>query len=193
GVEWRCLKEALLYDLKRGRLARGGSTITQQLAKNLYLSPSKNPLRKVRELVLTYRLEKVLSKRRIFEVYLNVVEWGSGIFGAEAAARAYFGKPASELTLDESASLAAILPSPRRHDPRSGSRWVELRKQWVYRRMAESQRLPDLSAPSAEPEPPPPPPEEDEPETEEGEVAVESSTGPETAPASRNPAPPSPL
>jgi monofunctional glycosyltransferase len=97
GVDYHELRESIETNLERGRLARGGSTITQQLAKNLYLSPARNPLRKLRELIIARRLEAALTKRRILELYLNVVEWGDGIYGAEAAARAYFRKPASAL------------------------------------------------------------------------------------------------
>ncbi len=146
GAEWGLMREALIYDLKERRLARGASTITQQLAKNLYLSPSKDPLRKVRELLIAFRLEKNLSKRRILELYLNVVEWGEGIFGAEAAARAYFDKSAADLTLEEAVALAAVLPSPRRHSPLGGSRWVESRRAWVERRMRVTGRWPQAPA-----------------------------------------------
>jgi len=92
---------------------RGGSTITMQLAKNLYLNPSKNPLRKIKEIVIAWQLEQTLSKRRIFEIYLNIVEWGRNVYGAEAAARFYFGKSAAALDPLEAATLAALLPSPR--------------------------------------------------------------------------------
>lgn len=112
GIDFFELKEAVKKDLEVGKFRRGGSTITMQLARNLYLSPSKNPLRKLRELVIALKLERALSKQRIFELYLNVVEWGPGIYGAEAAARHYFSKPASILGPVESATLAALLPSP---------------------------------------------------------------------------------
>ncbi len=118
------------------RAARGASTITQQLAKNLYLSTSKDPLRKAKELVITFLLEQLLTKDRILEIYLNVIEWGRGIFGVEAAARAYFGKSAADLTLDESVRLAAVIPSPLRHAPDADSRYVTRRKQMVLDRMA---------------------------------------------------------
>src|ERR1700757_1526363 len=93
-------------DIAEKRLAFGGSTLTQQVARNLFLSPSKNPLRKLKELLIAKRLEKDLGKRRIFEIYLNVAEWGKGIYGCEAAAQAYFAKPCSDLTVDESVALA---------------------------------------------------------------------------------------
>ena len=113
GVDLEQLKESMEANLEKGRLARGGSTITQQLAKNLYLSPSRNPIRKLRELIIARRLEAALSKRRILELYLNVVEWGDGIYGAEAASRAYFHKPAAALSSSESALLAGALVNAR--------------------------------------------------------------------------------
>lgn len=113
GVDVNELKAALKKDWETMSFARGGSTITMQLAKNLYLTPSKNPLRKVKEIVIAHQLERALSKRRIFEIYLNVVEWGRNIYGVEAAARHYFGKPAAALDPLEAATLAALLPSPR--------------------------------------------------------------------------------
>ena len=113
GVDMNELREALKKDLETGSFTRGGSTITMQLAKNLYLNPSKNPLRKVKEIIIARQLEEALPKRRIFEIYLNVVEWGRNIYGAEAAARHYFGKSAANLDILESATLAALLPSPR--------------------------------------------------------------------------------
>ena len=120
GFNWEAIKKAAVYDWKKKRFARGASTITMQLARNLYLSPSKNPIRKLRELLITMKLERELSKQRILELYLNVVEWGPGIYGCEAAARHYYGKSCASLTMPESAYLASILPSPRRlgrHSP----------------------------------------------------------------------------
>jgi len=125
GLDFEAIKTALARDLRNKTWRYGGSTITQQLAKNLFLSPSKNPLRKLREIILAWRLERALSKKRILELYLNVVEWGTGIFGAEAASRRYYGKPASELTPQEAAHLAVVLPSPRRYNPLSGSDYIE--------------------------------------------------------------------
>lgn len=143
GVDWESTRSALVEDLKKGRLAKGGSTITQQLARNLYLSPSKNPLRKVKEILIARRLEKELGKRRILELYLNIAEWGRGVYGAEAAARAYFDKSAAELTPEEGAALAAVLPSPRRYDPVKGTRYMERQKARIVRRMRASGYLPD--------------------------------------------------
>lgn len=114
GFSWEAIKKAAVYDWKKKRFARGASTITQQLARNLYLTPSKNPIRKIREIMIALKLERELSKQRILELYLNVVEWGNGIYGCEAAARHYFNKSASNLSMSESAYLASILPSPRR-------------------------------------------------------------------------------
>lgn len=113
GVDLAELKEAMKEDWEKGKFKRGASTITMQLARNLYLNPSRNPLRKIREIIIAWQLEQALSKKRIFELYLNVVEWGYGIYGAEAAARHYFSKPASDLDPEEAATLAALLPSPR--------------------------------------------------------------------------------
>ena len=113
GIDVQALKEALIYDLKRKRLARGASTITQQLAKNLYLSRDKSILRKLRELVLAIRMERALTKGRILELYLNAVEFGPLVYGVGHGARYHFGWPVSLLTPAESAFLAAILPGPR--------------------------------------------------------------------------------
>jgi len=117
GFDWEGIKEAAKYNLEAGELKRGGSTITQQLAKNLYLSSERSLFRKAREALITRALEEHLTKERILELYLNVAEWGQGVYGAEAAARHHFKKSARDLTPDEAAWLAAILPSPRRYDP----------------------------------------------------------------------------
>jgi monofunctional biosynthetic peptidoglycan transglycosylase len=125
GFDFDAIRTALEKNLKKKTWRYGGSTITQQLAKNLYLSPSKNPLRKLREFILAWRLERALTKKRVLELYLNVVEWGVGIFGAEAAARQYYGKPASDLNPVEAAHLAVVLPNPRRYNPLSGTEFIE--------------------------------------------------------------------
>jgi monofunctional biosynthetic peptidoglycan transglycosylase len=135
GLDVDQLQESLALDWARGRLARGGSTITQQLAKNLYLSPSKNPLRKVRELLIARRLEVELKKARILELYLNVIEWGDGIYGAEAAARAYFGVDASDLSPNQAALLAAAIVNPRLLNPARPSTRLIRRQQLILRRM----------------------------------------------------------
>jgi monofunctional glycosyltransferase len=118
GVDWDAMKDALERDVREHRLALGGSTITQQLAKNLFFTTQKSVTRKLRELVVTRWLEADLSKRRILELYLNVIEWGDGVYGCEAAARRYYGKPAAELSAEEAAGLVAMIPSPRRINPR---------------------------------------------------------------------------
>lgn len=142
-VDWESTEKALAVDWERKRFARGGSTITQQVARNLYLSPSKNPLRKLKEILIARRLEKELGKRRIFEIYLNIAEWGKGIYGAEAASRAYFGHGAADLSPEEAAALAAALPSPRRYNPIGGTRFMEKRIGAIVARMRASGYLPD--------------------------------------------------
>lgn len=114
------LKEAVKKDWKERRFARGASTITQQLAKNLYLSTSKNPLRKIREFLIAQELEEHLGKQRIFEIYLNVIEWGNGVYGIGPAAQHYFGKSPGALLPEEAAVLAAMIPSPRSYSPAKG-------------------------------------------------------------------------
>ena len=135
GIDFEQLQESIETDWARGRLARGGSTITQQLAKNLYLSPSKNPLRKLRELVIARRLEAELKKARIFELYLNVIEWGDGVYGVESAARVYFQKPAAELGPSEAALLAAAIVNPRLLNPARPTSRLLRRQQLILRRM----------------------------------------------------------
>lgn len=136
GVDWFEVRESIEKNIQERKVARGGSTITQQLAKNLYLSTSKDPVRKLKELVITLLMEAKLDKNRILEIYLNVIEWGRGIFGIEAASRAYFGKSAAGLTLDEATRLAAVIPSPLKHRPDQESRYVLRRKAIVLNRMA---------------------------------------------------------
>jgi len=140
GIDWEEMRESFEKNWEKKQFARGGSTITMQLARNLYLTPSKNPLRKLQEILIAFRLEKTLSKSRILELYLNLIEWGDGIFGAEAAARRYFGKAAADLTPDEAARLAAVLPSPLRWDPASEQRIVLRRKNLILRRMGHEVR-----------------------------------------------------
>jgi monofunctional biosynthetic peptidoglycan transglycosylase len=135
GIDIQQIKESMEINLERREFARGASTITQQLAKNLYLTPSKNPVRKARELLIARRLEAELTKQRILELYLNVIEWGDGIFGAEAAARAHFRKPAAALTAEDAALLAAAIINPRVLDPGHPSARLRRRQQMVMRRM----------------------------------------------------------
>jgi monofunctional glycosyltransferase len=160
GIDFDELKESIETNLERMEFARGGSTITQQLAKNLYLSPSKNPVRKLRELLIARRLEAELSKQRILELYLNVVEWGDGIYGAEAAARSYFHKSAADLSQSESALLAAALSNARLLNPAHPTARLRRRQAMVMRRMggvtpppaaAAPVVPPPASAPSSEP------------------------------------------
>lgn len=136
GFDWYEVQQSIEKNVEAQRAARGASTITQQLAKNLYLSTSKDPVRKAKEVLITMLLEHYLEKGRILELYLNLIEWGRGIFGIEAAALTYFGKSASGLTVDEGARLAAVIPSPLRHRPDSDSRYTMRRKQIVLGRMS---------------------------------------------------------
>jgi monofunctional biosynthetic peptidoglycan transglycosylase len=135
GVDYDELQRSIELDWARGQLVRGASTITQQLAKNLYLSPSRNPLRKLRELVIARRLEAELKKGRILELYLNVIEWGDGIYGVDAAARAYFNTSASVLTPAQSALLAAAIINPRVLSPARPSPRLVRRQQIILKRM----------------------------------------------------------
>jgi monofunctional glycosyltransferase len=137
GFDYEAIRKAIERDLKAKRLKFGGSTLSQQLARNLYLSPEKSLLRKMSEALITWRMEKVLSKRRILELYLNVVEWGEGIFGIEAASRHYYGKPSSQLTPVEATRLAAILPSPKRYNPLGDQSYVTTRANDIYNIMTQ--------------------------------------------------------
>jgi monofunctional glycosyltransferase len=137
GVDLFELKEALKDDLETGRFRRGASTITMQLARNLYLSPEKNLLRKGREIMIAFEMDRVLSKQRIFEIYLNVVEWGPGVYGAEMAARHYYSKSAASLTVAEAATLAALLPSPLKYRERS----LLQRRDVILRRMLKTRYI----------------------------------------------------
>jgi monofunctional biosynthetic peptidoglycan transglycosylase len=136
GFDWFEFRESVERNVTEGRAARGASTITQQLVKNLYLSPSKNPLRKLKEWVLTWYMERTLSKHRILELYLNVIEWGRGIYGIEASSQEYFGKSASLLSRDEAARLAAVIPNPRRFRVDKETRYLERRSKLILSRMA---------------------------------------------------------
>lgn len=169
GIDYDEIREAMKINLEKGEIVRGASTITQQLAKNLYLSPARTPRRKVRELLITRSLEKNLTKRRIFELYLNVIEWGDGIYGAEAAARAYYGKSAARLGREEAAALAAVIINPRRYSPVSPNRRIRSRIRTIRARMERARYYPvtpdpepaseTIPDPGATPEPPEPTPE----------------------------------
>ena len=174
GFDFEAIQKAMEKDLQEGKFKVGGSTISQQLAKNLFLSPSKNPIRKLKEAILTWRLERTLPKKRIIELYLNVVEWGEGIFGIETAARNYYRKPASALGPEESARLAAVLPNPRKYNPLSRSKFVVNRSRIFYNIMVrrgivipafEEVMVPELK-------------NEGSPLTETGEVPIPSQTEP---------------
>ncbi|MCX5812068.1 MAG: monofunctional biosynthetic peptidoglycan transglycosylase [Proteobacteria bacterium] len=132
GFDVEAIQKALEKNIERGAFKVGGSTISQQLSKNLYLTPARNPMRKLKEAVLTWRIERTLSKRRILELYLNVAEWGEGIFGVEAASLHYYGKPASALSPEEAARLAVVLPNPRKLRVDGESRYVERRAKIIY-------------------------------------------------------------
>lgn len=135
GVDWEAMQKAYEKNLKKGKVVAGGSTITQQLAKNLFLSGERSYLRKTQEVVITYMLEYLMSKERIFEIYLNVVEWGVGVFGAEAAAQHYYGISAAQLGPAQAARLAVMLPRPRFYDKFRGSPYLARRADIILRRM----------------------------------------------------------
>ncbi|HSQ92206.1 MAG TPA: monofunctional biosynthetic peptidoglycan transglycosylase, partial [Nitrospiraceae bacterium] len=178
GFDWEGIKDAALYNLEAGEFKRGGSTITQQLAKNLYLSSERSLLRKVRESLIARSLEQHLTKERILELYLNVAEWGLGVYGAEAAARHHFKKPSRALTADEAAWLAAILPSPRRYDPLRKTSFLTRRHERILKQITRGSH----QAPQLEPAPKSEPdsetelgPEPDQPSTEpQGQEQAES-------------------
>jgi monofunctional biosynthetic peptidoglycan transglycosylase len=132
GFDYQAIERAIEKNIAAKKFKMGGSTISQQLAKNLYLSPSKNPVRKIKEAILTWRLEKTLSKRRILELYVNVVEWGDGIFGIGQAARHYYAVSAARLTARQASKLAAILPNPILYSPAGSSSYVRNRSNIIY-------------------------------------------------------------
>jgi monofunctional biosynthetic peptidoglycan transglycosylase len=129
------MKEAITLDWEKKRFARGASTITQQLAKNLFLSTSKSPFRKIKEAILTHRMENTLEKKRILEIYLNVIEWAGNVYGAEAASRYYFGKSAAQLSVNEAVLLASIIPNPRRMNPLLHLKSSQFRRGLLLERM----------------------------------------------------------
>ena len=135
GFDWDGIELALEKNQKRGRIVAGGSTITQQLAKNLFLSPSRSWLRKGQEAVITLMLEGLLDKRRIFELYLHVIDWGNGIFGAEAAAQHYFGVSAARLSAEQGARLAAMAPNPRFYEHHQGAPGLNRKIRIILARM----------------------------------------------------------
>ena len=137
GIDVEQIRESIQVNWEQGQPIRGASTITQQLAKNLYLSPSRNPLRKLRELIIARRLEAALPKARIFEIYLNVIEWGDGIWGADAAARTYFGVSAAGLSREQAALLAGAIINPRVLNPARPNARLARRRQIVLSRMGQ--------------------------------------------------------
>lgn len=201
GVDWVAIEAAVETNFDRGELGVGGSTITQQVAKNLYLSPSRSLVRKLREMLIAFSLEDTLSKQRILELYLNIAEWGDGVFGAEAAARTWFGHSAQALTPAEAARLAIALPNPFKRapdvdDPTLTKKAVRiirlLRMQGLINAAQEREALdavgardarvrPDRSAPSAPSAPPAPPP-----------APAAPAAAPATEPASPATPPPGP-
>ena len=143
GLDWNEIKASARKDLASGRIARGGSTITQQLARNLWLGNERSVTRKLKEMILAVRLERALSKKRIFELYLNEIEWGDGIYGAEAAARRWFGTSAAALDARAAVRLAAVIINPRRFSPVEPPRRIERRARIIAARM---RRRGELSA-----------------------------------------------
>jgi len=138
GVDWNAIEKAYEKNTKKGRVVSGGSTITQQLAKNLFLSGQRSYIRKGQEFIITFMLEAVMDKERIFEIYLNVVEWGNGVYGAEAASRHYYGTSAASLNAAQAARLAVMLPNPRFYDINRGSAYLQRRTELIMRRMNAS-------------------------------------------------------
>jgi monofunctional biosynthetic peptidoglycan transglycosylase len=192
GIDIAEIKKSIQVSIEKGESLRGASTITQQLAKNLYLSPSRDPLRKLRELMITWRLETALPKARIFEIYLNVIEWGDLVWGAEAAARTYFGIPASALSREQAALLAGAIINPRVYSPANPRGRLLRRQQIILARMPgfEPPAPVPMPVPIVEPEPTESAP--DAPTEEPSSPAVidtDEGDGPARAPV---PAPPPP-
>jgi monofunctional glycosyltransferase len=136
GFDWEAMQKAYERNLEKGKVVAGGSTISQQLAKNLFLSSDRSWWRKAQEAVITLMIETIMSKRRILEIYLNVIEWGDGVFGAEAAARYHYGIPASAVSPAQAARLAAMVPSPRRYTPGRTTPYLQRRTDIILGRMA---------------------------------------------------------
>ena len=139
GFDFEAIQKAYEKNLKKGKLVAGGSTISQQLAKNLFLSGENTPWRKIQEAIITLMLERVMSKRRILEIYLNIIEWGNGVFGAEAAIRYYYGVSASSVTAEQAARLAAMVPDPRFYDRNRNTPWLLRKTDIILSRMASTQ------------------------------------------------------
>lgn len=135
GFDWDGIQKAYEKNLKKGKIVAGGSTISQQLAKNLFLSTRRTPWRKLEEAMITLMLEQMMTKRRIYEIYLNIIEWGNGVFGAEAAARHYFKVSASGLSAYQAAKLAAMIPNPRYYDSHQAARGLARKTGIIQARM----------------------------------------------------------
>ncbi len=199
GVDWEAIQKSLEKDVEKRRFVRGGSTITQQLAKNLFFGTRKTLARKLRELVVAQWLEADLSKPRILALYLNVIEWGDGVYGCEAAARRWYGKSASALSAEEAAGLAAMIPNPRRLNPRANpARHARAARRalWLMAKAGYLGR--DAAGLGAEPPPEEPIEEDDETAAVDTAEAVpaateSSSTPPVSAPPAEAPPAASPL
>jgi monofunctional biosynthetic peptidoglycan transglycosylase len=184
GIDLAEIKKSIQTSIEKGSSLRGASTITQQLAKNLYLSPSRDPLRKLRELMITWRLETALPKARIFEIYLNVIEWGDLIWGAEAASRTYFGVPASALSREQAALLAGAIINPRLYSPAHPRGRLLRRQQIILARMpgyeppAPVPIVIPILEPAPEDEIPEPPVEEPASPTVEGDEGEKPASEP---------------
>ena len=138
GFDWEGIQKAYVKNIRKGRIVAGGSTISQQLAKNLFLSTRRTPWRKLEEAAITVMLEALMDKQRIFEIYLNVIEWGNGVFGAEAAARHYFHVSAAQLSAEQAAKLAAMVPNPRYYDKHRDARGLLLKTDIIMSRMNDA-------------------------------------------------------
>ncbi|MCC7083249.1 MAG: monofunctional biosynthetic peptidoglycan transglycosylase [Burkholderiales bacterium] len=139
GFDWEAIQQAHAKNMRRGRVVAGGSTISQQLAKNLFLSGDRSALRKAQEAIATVMLEAMMDKRRILEIYLNVIEWGNGVFGAEAAARHYYGVSAAQLSAEQAARLASMVPNPRFYDRHRHASWLNTKTRIILGRMGAAQ------------------------------------------------------
>lgn len=139
GFDWEAIEKAFEKNRRKGKVVGGASTISQQLAKNLFLSADRTPWRKGQEALITVMIEQFMDKRRILEIYLNVIEWGDGVFGAEAAARHYFGTGAAGLGAEQAARLAAIVPNPRFYDRNRNTPWIQRKTQMILARMPAAQ------------------------------------------------------
>lgn len=189
GIDWDAVKQSVEADVRKGRFARGGSTITQQLAKNLFYTTRKSVTRKLREMIVARWLEEDLTKKRILELYLNVIEWGDGVYGCEAAAQRYYGRSAATLDELEAAGLAAMIPSPRRINPLAGpARFARAQKRvlWLMARVGYVER--SVAGLGAEP----PPAEEEEEESGAAAEEEPAQAEPDEAEPAQSPQTPSP-